>query len=120
VSHTHCHTQRTNIGIALISDPRVLFLDEPTSGLDSFSANEVVALARDLARSGVTVVATIHSPTAAAFAMFDRVLVLSRGSTVFFGPNAGEDALPTALRGVHPQLNCTETYLTSLSLLYLR
>jgi ABC-type multidrug transport system ATPase subunit len=33
--------KRTNIGIALIADPRVLMLDEPTSGLDSFSANEV-------------------------------------------------------------------------------
>jgi ABC-type multidrug transport system ATPase subunit len=33
--------KRTNIGIALVSDPRVLFLDEPTSGLDSYTANEV-------------------------------------------------------------------------------
>ncbi len=29
--------QRTNIGIALITNPRVLFLDEPTSGLDSYT-----------------------------------------------------------------------------------
>lgn len=29
--------KRTNIGIALITNPRVLFLDEPTSGLDSFT-----------------------------------------------------------------------------------
>ena len=35
--------KRTNIGIALVSDPRVLFLDEPTSGLDSYTANEVRA-----------------------------------------------------------------------------
>ena len=34
--------KRTNIGIALVSDPRVLFLDEPTSGLDSYTANEVL------------------------------------------------------------------------------
>ena len=36
--------KRTNIGIALVSDPRVLFLDEPTSGLDSYTANEVLHL----------------------------------------------------------------------------
>ena len=29
--------KRTNIGIALITNPRVLFLDEPTSGLDSYT-----------------------------------------------------------------------------------
>lgn len=33
--------KRTNIGIALVTNPRVLFLDEPTSGLDSYTANEV-------------------------------------------------------------------------------
>lgn len=33
--------KRTNIGIALITNPRVLFLDEPTSGLDSYTAHEV-------------------------------------------------------------------------------
>ena len=30
-----------NIGIALVTKPRVLFLDEPTSGLDSYTSNEV-------------------------------------------------------------------------------
>ena len=31
-----------NIGIALVTNPRVLFLDEPTSGLDSYTADEVI------------------------------------------------------------------------------
>lgn len=33
--------KRTNIGIALITNPQVLFLDEPTSGLDSYTSHEV-------------------------------------------------------------------------------
>ena len=42
--------KRTNVGIALVSNPRVLFLDEPTSGLDSYTASEVmeVVKVRDL------------------------------------------------------------------------
>ena len=37
--------KRVNIGIALVTNPRVLFLDEPTSGLDSYTSNEVRELA---------------------------------------------------------------------------
>jgi ABC-type polar amino acid transport system ATPase subunit len=44
--------KRTNIGIALITSPRVLFLDEPTSGLDSFTANEVMGVVRGLINDG--------------------------------------------------------------------
>lgn len=40
--------KRTNIGIAMITNPRVLFLDEPTSGLDSFTAHEVCCLSGQL------------------------------------------------------------------------
>ena len=36
--------KRTNIGIALITHPRVLFLDEPTSGLDSYTSHEVTSI----------------------------------------------------------------------------
>ncbi len=56
--------KRVNIGIALITNPRVLFLDEPTSGLDSFTANEVMSVVKSLANYGITVCATIHSPHA--------------------------------------------------------
>lgn len=44
--------KRTNIGIALITSPRVLFLDEPTSGLDSFTSNEVMTVVQGLAADG--------------------------------------------------------------------
>jgi ABC-type multidrug transport system ATPase subunit len=68
--------KRTNIGIALITNPRVLFLDEPTSGLDSFTANEVMTVVQGLVADGVTIVATIHSPTAYAFSLFDSLMML--------------------------------------------
>ncbi|GFR48683.1 hypothetical protein Agub_g10638 [Astrephomene gubernaculifera] len=87
--------KRTNIGIALITNPRVLFLDEPTSGLDSYTANEVMKVVRGLVTDGTTIAATIHSPTAATFALFDRVMLLVRGHLVYFGPQ-GVSALQYA------------------------
>jgi ATP-binding cassette subfamily G (WHITE) protein 2 len=82
--------KRVNIGIALITNPRVLFLDEPTSGLDSFTANEVMSVVKSLANYGITVCATIHSPTPYAFGLFDRLLLLLRGSPIYFGANGSQ------------------------------
>lgn len=79
--------KRVNIGIALITNPKVLFLDEPTSGLDSFTSNEVISVVKSLALMGITVCATIHSPTPYAFGLFDRLMLLLRGSPIYFGPN---------------------------------
>ncbi|EFN51572.1 hypothetical protein CHLNCDRAFT_140061 [Chlorella variabilis] len=79
--------KRVNIGIALVTNPRVLFLDEPTSGLDSYTSNEVMTVVKQLASHGITVCATIHSPTPYCFNLFDRLMLLLRGSVVYFGPN---------------------------------
>ena len=79
--------KRVNIGLSLLSRPRVLFLDEPTSGLDSYSANECMAVIKALTRSGITVCATIHSPTPYAFDLFDRLHLLLRGRTAYLGDN---------------------------------
>ncbi|CAL8464553.1 g4088 [Coccomyxa elongata] len=82
--------KRTNIGIAMITNPRVLFLDEPTSGLDSYTSNEVMTVVKQLVKSGITVCATIHSPTPYAFRLFDRMMLLLRGRVVYFGPRGNE------------------------------
>ncbi|KAG7667438.1 hypothetical protein Ndes2526B_g02020 [Nannochloris sp. 'desiccata'] len=79
--------KRVNIGIALISNPHVLFLDEPTSGLDSYTSNEVMTVVKNLASTGITICATIHSPTPYCFGLFDRMLLLLSGKMVYFGRN---------------------------------
>lgn len=80
--------KRVNIGIALVSNPRVLFLDEPTTGLDSFTSNEVISVIKSLASSGITVCATIHSPSPYAFSLFDKLLLMLKGKTIYFGRNS--------------------------------
>jgi ABC-type multidrug transport system ATPase subunit len=78
--------KRLSIGCELIVDPSILFLDEPTSGLDSNAALNVVETLRALARAGRTVICTIHQPRSGIYSLFDKLLLLAEGSTVYFGP----------------------------------
>lgn len=59
---------------------------EPTSGLDSFNSLNVMHTLQLLARRGRTVVTTIHQPRSNIFSMFDRLLLLSKGRVMYFGP----------------------------------
>ncbi|VAH01174.1 unnamed protein product [Triticum turgidum subsp. durum] len=81
--------RRVSIGTDIIHDPILLFLDEPTSGLDSASAFMVVQVLRTIARSGSVVVMTIHQPSARILGILGRLLLLSRGRTVYAGTPAG-------------------------------
>jgi len=66
--------KRLTIGVELAAQPSVLFLDEPTSGLDAFSAKAIMDGVQKVARSGRTVMTTIHQPSSEVFALFDSVL----------------------------------------------
>eukprot|EP00937_MAST-01D_sp_MAST-1D-sp2_P003469 g3469.t1 len=77
--------KRCSIGVELITLPRLLFLDEPTSGLDSFAAFKVVSLLRSLARSGCTVLCTLHQPSSEIIHLFDSAVMLESGQTVYRG-----------------------------------
>ena len=54
--------KRVAIGTEIVNNPSLLFVDEPTSGLDSLTAEHVMSTLRDLAKTGRTVVCTIHQP----------------------------------------------------------
>jgi energy-coupling factor transporter ATP-binding protein EcfA2/ABC-type multidrug transport system permease subunit len=84
--------KRVSIGSELVTDSPLLFLDEPTSGLDSFNSVNVMSSLRKLASNGRTIVCTIHQPRSSIFNLFDKLLLLSEGRTVFFGD--AQDAVP--------------------------
>ncbi|KAF4425068.1 ABC transporter CDR4 [Fusarium austroafricanum] len=64
--------KRLSIGVELAGKPALLlFLDEPTSGLDSQSSEAILALLRKLAAGGLSILCTIHQPSALLFQWFD-------------------------------------------------
>jgi ABC-type multidrug transport system ATPase subunit len=78
--------RRTSIAYELITDPHVVLLDEPTSGLDSLTSFIVMKYLRKLAVvEGKTVALTIHNPNYEIFGLFDRLILLAEGLTVFQG-----------------------------------
>ncbi|KAG2383010.1 hypothetical protein C9374_004977 [Naegleria lovaniensis] len=79
--------KRVSIAMEFVACPYVLFLDEPTSSLDSYSSFEVAKSMKDIARSGITVVAVVHQPRYEIFQMFDDVILLGKGGRVAYaGP----------------------------------
>lgn len=77
--------KRVCIGNEILTNPSMLFLDEPTSGLDSTTALRTVQILRDIAEVGKTVITTIHQPSSRMFHKFDRLILLGKGSLLYFG-----------------------------------
>lgn len=53
---------------------------------------QVMTVVKGLLKSGMTICATIHSPTPFCFGLFDRMMILLRGHLVYAGSN-GERSL---------------------------
>ncbi|XP_052198791.1 ABC transporter G family member 22-like isoform X1 [Diospyros lotus] len=77
--------KRVCIGNEIIINPSLLFLDEPTSSLDSTTALRTVEILQDIAEAGKTVITTIHQPSSRLFHKFDKLILLGKGSLLYFG-----------------------------------
>jgi polar amino acid transport system ATP-binding protein len=79
--------QRVAIVRALATQPRALLLDEVTSALDPELVGEVLALVRELAEGGMTMVVATHE-MAFAREVANRVCFLDAGRILESGPPA--------------------------------
>ena len=78
--------KRVSLGVELIADPNLLFLDEATSGLDAGTEAKLMALFREIANEGKTVVCITHNVENVS--LCDLVAVLAGGKLVYYGPPA--------------------------------
>ena len=86
--------QRVAVARALMNGGEVILADEPTGALDSKNGDEVLAVLRDLAARGHTVIIITHDPEVAARA--ERRIDLLDGRMV------GDNATPSAHTPVPP------------------
>lgn len=70
--------QRVAIARALAMKPKVMLFDEPTSALDPEMVGEVLAVMKDLAREGMTMVVVTHE-MGFAREVGDRVIFMDEG-----------------------------------------
>lgn len=68
--------RRLTFACEMLSNPSLLFADEPTTGLDSFMAESVIQILRGIAKTGRTIICTIHQPSSQLYQMFHRVIYL--------------------------------------------
>ena len=99
--------QRVAIARALALEPEVLLMDEPTSALDPEMVGEVLAVMRELAEEGLTMVIVTHE-MAFARDVSSRVIVIDQ---VVIAEDACPDVIFTA-----PQNQRTKDFLSRFSL----
>ncbi|HEU5014394.1 MAG TPA: ATP-binding cassette domain-containing protein [Roseiflexaceae bacterium] len=82
--------ERQKVALAglLSMEPRILLLDEPLASLDPASAREALALFRQLADEGHTVLLVEHRVEDVLHARPERALFLREGRQAFLGPTA--------------------------------
>lgn len=98
--------QRIAIARALALDPEIMLFDEPTSALDPELGLEVLAVMRELAQSGMTMIVVTHE-MGFAETVSDTVMIMADGHIVEKGPsreimrNPQHERTQRFLRAVH-------------------
>ena len=97
--------QRVAIARALAMKPKIMLFDEPTSALDPEMVGEVLAVMKDLARDGMTMVVVTHE-MGFAREVGDRVIFIDEGLIV-------EEGLPEQLFS-QPSNERTKAFLSKI------
>ena len=97
--------QRVAIARALAMEPKIMLFDEPTSALDPEMVGEVLAVMKDLAREGMTMIVVTHE-MGFAREVGDRILFMDQGQIM-------EQGTPEELFG-NPKNDRTKNFLSKV------
>lgn len=76
--------QKVLMAAALIQDTPVIILDEPTSALDLKNQNMVLSLLKEIRKTGITILLSVHNPNHALF-LDPNVILIKQGKVLKSG-----------------------------------
>lgn len=82
--------QRLGIGMAMVSDPKLLILDEPTNGLDPIGIQELRTLIKGLSERDITILVSSHDLSEVEH-LADNIGIISGGKLLLEEKYNNED-----------------------------
>jgi branched-chain amino acid transport system ATP-binding protein len=79
---SHGDMRTVEIGIALASEPEIIFLDEPTQGMTPEETRKMVRLIKNLSEKTPTTFFVIEHDMSVVFSISDRIIVLFHGQVL--------------------------------------
>ena len=80
--------RRVSFGVDMVAGRECLLADLPTNGLDSATAYALIRTMRFTCKAGTSMMCSIVQPSPELFRLFHRIIVLSKGAVLYFGPPA--------------------------------
>ena len=82
---SHGDQRLLEIGLAMASEPKLLFLDEPTAGMNPVERVKVLENIRRLSREKQSTFVIVEHDMDIVFSLSDRIIVLHRGQILADG-----------------------------------
>jgi branched-chain amino acid transport system ATP-binding protein len=82
---SHGDQRLLEIGLAMASEPKLLFLDEPTAGMNPVERVKVLENIRRLSREKQSTFVIVEHDMDIVFSLSDRIVVLHRGQILADG-----------------------------------
>ena len=103
------------MGVELVAGHSVLLGDLVTNGLDSATALDLMRTFYHMVKAGLSMLCTVVQAGPELFALFERILVMSKGSVIYSGPPAQAEEYFASRGFLRPAAKTVPQFLEELS-----